>query len=92
MGARECACSGDGVVGSTIVDNPVRGGGAIAMVPKAAAREAWSHSPASGDQGAELTTSVARRREALQGEPMPEDGSHLGPDPTTWRWSCSKGL
>jgi hypothetical protein len=34
------------------------------MVPKAAAREAWSHSPASRDQGAELTTSVARRREA----------------------------
>jgi hypothetical protein len=42
------------VVGSTRVDHPVRGGWAIAIVLKAAAREVGSHPPASGDHGVEV--------------------------------------
>jgi hypothetical protein len=59
------------------------------MVLKAAAREAESHPPASGDQGVEVgvpgagagaepESSEARRREALSGGPTPEDRRHSG--------------
>jgi hypothetical protein len=54
MEARERACSGGGVVGSTGVDYPVRGGWAIDMVLKAVAREAGYHPLASRDQGLEV--------------------------------------
>jgi hypothetical protein len=50
MGAGKHACSGSGVVGGTRVDHLVGGRGVIAMVLKAAAREALSQPPDSGDQ------------------------------------------
>ena len=54
MRARERACRGSGVVRGTGVDHPVGGGGVIAMVLNAAAREALSQPPAGGDQGVEV--------------------------------------
>jgi hypothetical protein len=39
------------VVGGVGVNHPVSGGGVIAMVLKAVARDAWSYTPASRDQG-----------------------------------------
>jgi hypothetical protein len=43
------------------VDHPVGGGGVIAMVLKAAAREALSQPPADGDQGVEVWVPGGRR-------------------------------
>jgi hypothetical protein len=104
MGLRECVCSRSGVIGGTVVDHPVGGGGGvIAMVQKAVASEAESHPPTIGDQGIPgprggswggvgvVGVAEARRREAQSGGPALEDGRHSGPGPATWRWSRSRG-
>jgi hypothetical protein len=50
------------VVGGAGVDHPVSGGGVNAMVPKATAREAWSHFLANGDQVFGVGVPGGRRR------------------------------
>lgn len=82
------------MVGGVGVNHPVRGGGVIAMVLKAVARDAWSYTPDSRDQGVDAGVPEAggeaeperfegRRRVALA--EVDATGSHPWPGSDTWR-------